>query len=153
MNPNDVEYNRGRRARLGSIRPTPPPRPVAQETIRRIEECGSWMVLKFIEKDEIYRALLHDVLAEVEPAIRATTGPMLKREGFIFISSPGSVTPFHFDPEHNILLQIRGRKTMTIFPAGDEGLRAPSSMSASTMAATATCPGRKPFPAAAARSS
>jgi hypothetical protein len=28
------------------------------------------------------------------------------------------VTPFHFDPEHNILLQIRGRKTMTIFPAG-----------------------------------
>ena len=29
-----------------------------QETIRRIEECGSWMVLKFVEQDAIYRALL-----------------------------------------------------------------------------------------------
>jgi hypothetical protein len=92
------------------------------DTIRRIEQCGSWMVLKFIEQDETYRALLHDILGEVEPAVRATTGGMLKREGFIFISSPGSVTPFHFDPEHNILLQIRGRKTMTIFPADDEGI-------------------------------
>jgi hypothetical protein len=33
------------------------------------------MVLKFIEKDETYRDLLHEVLAEVKPAIRATTGP------------------------------------------------------------------------------
>jgi hypothetical protein len=27
--------------------------------------------------------------------------------------------PYHFDPEHNILLQIRGSKVMTQFPAGD----------------------------------
>ncbi len=52
--------------------------------------------------------------------MKEATGAMMKREGFIFISSPGSVTPFHFDPEHNILLQVRGRKTMTIFPADDE---------------------------------
>src|SRR3546814_7348487 len=47
---------------------------------------------------------------------------MLHREAFIFLSSPGSVTPFHMDPEHNIMLQIRGEKTMTVFPAGDEEL-------------------------------
>jgi hypothetical protein len=47
---------------------------------------------------------------------------MLHREAFIFLSSPGSVTPFHMDPEHNILLQIRGEKTMTVFPAGDQEL-------------------------------
>ena len=40
----------------------------------------------------------------------------------IFVSSPGSVTPFHFDPEHNILLQLRGTKTMTVFPAADEAV-------------------------------
>jgi len=44
---------------------------------------------------------------------------MLRPEGFIFVSSPQSMTPFHFDPEHNILLQLRGWKTMTVFPAGD----------------------------------
>ena len=43
---------------------------------------------------------------------------MLTSQGFIFVSSPNSVTPYHFDPEHNILLQIRGSKVMTQFPAG-----------------------------------
>ena len=90
------------------------------ETIRSIEENGSWLVLKFIEQDPVYRDLLRDTLAEIEPAVLEATGKMLKLEGFIFISSPDAVTPFHFDPEHNILLQIRGSKTFTVFPVGDE---------------------------------
>jgi hypothetical protein len=44
---------------------------------------------------------------------------MLTPQGYIFISSPDAVTPYHFDPEHNILLQLVGSKTMTQFPAGD----------------------------------
>jgi len=91
-----------------------------QETIRRIEECGSWMVLKFVEQDRIFRDFLLEALAPLVPAVAARTGIMLKHRGFIFISSPGSVTPLHFDPEHNILLQVRGTKTMTIFPPDDE---------------------------------
>lgn len=90
------------------------------DTIRSIESNGSWMVLKFIEQDDIYRRLLHDTLAELGPVVDPVTGAMLKMEGFIFVSSPNAMTPFHFDPEHNILLQIRGHKTMTIFPADDE---------------------------------
>lgn len=92
------------------------------DTIRGIEKNGSWMVLKFIEQDPIYRQLLHDTLAEIAPAVRDVTGEMLKLEGFIFVSSPNAVTPFHFDPEHNILLQIRGSKTFTVFPADDDGV-------------------------------
>jgi quercetin dioxygenase-like cupin family protein len=118
----DVEYNRGDIPVGVDPAHTPANGLSIEETIRRIEDCGSWMVLKSIEQDEAYRALLHDVLAAVEPAVHEATGAMLKREGFLFISSPGAVTPFHFDPEHNILLQIRGSKTMTIFPADDEGL-------------------------------
>lgn len=118
----DVEYNRGDLPVGVDPADTPANGLSIEETIRRIEECGSWMVLKFIEQDEAYRDLLHDVLDAVAPAARSATGEMLKREGFIFISSPGSVTPFHFDPEHNILLQIRGSKTLTIFPADDEGI-------------------------------
>ena len=91
----------------------------AADTIRSIEENGSWMVLKFVEQDPAYRALLDEILAEIEPVAGPRTGAMLKREGFIFVSSPYAVTPFHFDPEHNILLQIRGSKTVTVFPAHD----------------------------------
>lgn len=122
IRPVDVEYNRGDLPVGVDPADTPANGLSVAETIRRIEECGSWMVLKFIEQDEAYRGLLHEVLGDVAPAIRDATGEMLKREGFVFISSPGSVTPFHFDPEHNILLQIRGSKTMTIFPADDEAV-------------------------------
>ena len=120
IRPVDAEYNRGDVPVGLDPADTPSNGLSIADTIRSIEECGSWMVLKFIEQDEAYRGLLHDVLADVGPAVRDSTGEMLKREGFIFISSPGSVTPFHFDPEHNILLQIRGQKVMTIFAADDE---------------------------------
>ncbi|MDB5694625.1 MAG: transcriptional regulator [Sphingomonas bacterium] len=95
------------------------------ETIRSIEHNGSWLVLKFVEQDPTYRELLDAVLDELAPAVASRTGPMLKREAFIFVSSPNATTPFHFDPEHNILLQLRGEKVMTVFPAGDEEVAAP----------------------------
>jgi hypothetical protein len=92
----------------------------AAETIRSIEENGSWMVLKRIEQHPEYAQLLHETLAELDHLVAPRTGAMLGLEGFIFISSPRSVTPFHFDPEHNILLQMRGSKTMTVFAASDD---------------------------------
>lgn len=92
------------------------------DSIRSIEQNGSWMVLKFIEQDAVYRQLLDEILDELQPVVEARTGAMIKREAFVFVSSPGAVTPFHMDPEHNILLQIRGEKTMTLFPAADPEL-------------------------------
>jgi hypothetical protein len=89
------------------------------ETIRSIATSGSWAVLKNVEQDPAYAALLTDLLSELENEITAKTGQMLKPQGFIFVSSPNAVTPYHFDPEHNILLQLVGRKEMTVFPAGD----------------------------------
>ena len=36
------------------------------------------------------------------------------------MSSPGAVTPYHFDNEHNFLLQISGTKTVYACSAEDE---------------------------------
>jgi hypothetical protein len=44
---------------------------------------------------------------------------MCQREAFLFVSSHEAVTPYHFDPEHNFLLQIRGRKTLHIWDAAN----------------------------------
>lgn len=90
------------------------------ETIRTIDENRSWAVLKNIETEAPYRDLLMGLLGELDPVVEPRTGAMLTPQGFIFISSPGSITPFHFDPEHNILLQLRGSKVMNVWPAGDE---------------------------------
>ncbi len=119
MRPGTVEHNLG--ALPVGVAPQDVPDngldPVA--TLEGIATNGSWMVLKFIEQDLAYARLLDEALAPVEAAIVPATGPMLKREGFVFVSSPGSVTPFHMDPEHNILAQVRGSKTFTVWPAGD----------------------------------
>lgn len=90
-----------------------------EDTIRHIATSNSWAVLKNIEQVRPYRDLLLGLLEELRPTIEARTGKMLTPQGFIFISSPNAVTPYHFDPEHNILLQLVGRKTMTQFPAGN----------------------------------
>jgi hypothetical protein len=122
VNPETIEYYPGDTPFGVDPKSAPGNGLSVQETIRRIEQCGSWMVLKFVERDEIYRNLLHEALAPLEGAVRRATGPMHTLRAFIFITSPGSVTPLHFDPEHNILLQIRGNKVMSIFPADDEEL-------------------------------
>ncbi len=89
------------------------------DTIRNIDSAASWAVLKNIEQIPEYESLLLGLLGEIRDDIEAATGKMLRPQGFIFVSSPGSMTPYHFDPEHNILLQLRGQKEMTVFPAGD----------------------------------
>ncbi|MXP41514.1 transcriptional regulator [Altererythrobacter soli] len=89
------------------------------ETIRSIASARSWAVLKNIEQQPAYATLLAALLDEIEGEIVARTGSMRKTQGFIFVSSPDAVTPYHFDPEHNILLQLVGSKEMTVFPAGD----------------------------------
>ncbi|MGV6802065.1 MAG: cupin-like domain-containing protein [bacterium] len=92
----------------------------AAETVREIENCGSWLALRNIETDTAYRRLMEDVLADILPTATELSGKTDKLEGYIFISSPKAVTPYHFDPEHNILLQIKGTKSMHVFPADDD---------------------------------
>jgi hypothetical protein len=114
-----VEYNRGDIPVGINPEDIPANGMTIGETIRRVEESGSWCVLKNIEQIPEYENLLTSLLAELKPQIEEKTGKMLKPQGFIFVSSPGAVTPYHFDPEHNILMQLRGNKVMTQFPAGD----------------------------------
>lgn len=85
------------------------------ETVRGIETNGCWMVFWYIDQVPEYRALL-DACIDQAAARLASMGRTVQREAFLFLSAPESLTPVHFDPEHNFLLQIRGRKTMNVCP-------------------------------------
>lgn len=113
-----IEYNRGDLP-IGIDGKPAPTGLTIEETILHIATSNSWAVLKNIEQAPEYAALLDQLLAELRPHIEARTGAMLRPQAFVFISSPNAVTPYHFDPEHNILLQLVGSKVMTQFPAGD----------------------------------
>ena len=41
-------------------------------------------------------------------------GKMRKRVAFVFVSSPNSVTPVHFDIEHSLLMMVSGKKTVSV---------------------------------------
>lgn len=67
---------------------------------------------------DLHRALSSDI----EQVLRARRlgRRALAVRSYLFISSPGSLTPFHFDRASNFLLQIRGSKEVTVFPPWDE---------------------------------
>lgn len=114
-----VEYNAGDLS--VDMDPTRTPRNglSAEETIARIAECRSWLVLKNVELDREYHDLLYRCLQEVEGLGHADARQIDHREGFVFVSSPGAVTPYHIDPEWNFLLQVRGQKLIHVFPSDD----------------------------------
>lgn len=116
--PDSVEYNRGDLPIGVDGKPEGNGLTIG-ETIRNIATSNSWAVLKNIEQNRPFKALLDELIDELAPIIEARTGKIMRPQGFIFVSSPHAVTPYHFDPEHNILLQLRGRKTVTVFPPGD----------------------------------
>lgn len=92
------------------------------EVVNRIESAGAWMVLKRIEKSPEYRALLEDALLSVARARGFNSleeAGFSQIEGFLFVSSPNSTTPFHLDGEDNFFVQIHGDKTFAIFDNRD----------------------------------
>ena len=86
------------------------------QIIRSIESSNCWTMLRFVEQLPEYRELLRETLANLETKIMPQTGILKDLRAYIFISSPGTLTPFHFDPEYNILFQIKGRKQFSVFP-------------------------------------
>jgi hypothetical protein len=84
------------------------------DTVRGIESNGCWMVLWNIEQVARYKALLDECLDEVERYVGDQHGGMRDRKAYLFLSAPDATTPLHFDPEHNLLLQIRGIKDMNV---------------------------------------
>jgi hypothetical protein len=93
-----------------------------QETIRRIESSNAWMALHNIQNDPTYRKLVDEVLDYVRPAVEPKDPGMCHRAGWIFVTSPNAVTPYHLDHEHNFILQVLGEKTIHVFDPLDRSI-------------------------------
>ena len=83
------------------------------DVIRNIEDANAWLTLLNIEADPAYADLMNTMLDQLEPGMIKPHGTMRNRVGFIFVSSPNSVTPAHFDIEHSLLMQVSGSKRVS----------------------------------------
>jgi hypothetical protein len=120
-----IEYNSGKVAISQDPDAIPSVDLDPVEVVKRIETAGAWMVLKRIENSPDYRRLIEDTLLSVARArgfnsLRDAGFEQL--EGFLFVSSPNSTTPFHLDSEDNFFVQIHGEKFFTIFDNADRSI-------------------------------
>ncbi len=89
------------------------------EVFERIHEPKSWVALYNIEAHPVYAALLDQIIDTVRPNVEREQPGIFLVTGFIFLSAPPSVTPFHIDRENNFWLQLHGRKTMSVWDRTD----------------------------------
>jgi hypothetical protein len=87
------------------------------DVIRDLQKANAWLTLLNVEADPGMAELMNTQLDQLESGMIAKHGKrvkMRKRVAFVFVSSPNSVTPVHFDIEHSLLMQVGGSKTVSI---------------------------------------
>lgn len=87
------------------------------DVIRDLHNANAWLTLLNVEADPGMAQLMNTQLDQLESGMIAKQGKrikMRKRVAFVFVSSPNSVTPVHFDIEHSLLMQVSGSKTVSI---------------------------------------
>lgn len=96
-----------------------PNRRSAIDTLEHIGEARAWMSLLNVQTDPLYRTLVDEMLDAIRPRVEVVDPGMCYRGGWIFVTSPRTITPFHFDKEHNFLFQVRGQKTVHVWDHRD----------------------------------
>src|SRR5580693_3411906 len=88
------------------------------DVIRDLRNANAWLTLLNVEDDPGMAELMNTHLDQLEAGLIAKRGnkrgKMHKRVAFVFVSSPNSVTPVHFDIEHSLLMQVSGKKTVSV---------------------------------------
>jgi hypothetical protein len=88
------------------------------DVIRDLRNANAWLTLLNVEEDPGMAELMNTQLDQLESGMIARQGnkrgKMHRRVAFVFVSSPNSVTPVHYDIEHSLLMQVSGQKTVSI---------------------------------------
>lgn len=89
------------------------------QALRDIQNSGSYVLIRNPHSDTEYGALLGPLWDEIARLSEPVDPGMAYKSSFIFIASPGGVTPFHIDRVMNFHCQIIGRKTIYIWDPAD----------------------------------
>ncbi|HEX2293196.1 MAG TPA: cupin domain-containing protein [Gaiellaceae bacterium] len=93
------------------------------EIVRGIETNGCWIALPRVESMPGYKDVYEALIDEIAPYLPGGKDSIRNRHSVVFMSAPKGVTPIHVDPEHGMLLQFRGTKSISVGEFPDEGRR------------------------------
>jgi Cupin-like domain len=93
-----------------------------EETIENIRTSNSYIAVRKPEVHPEFKDLARVVTRDIGEVMRrqGTGSEPTDVEMWLFIASPGAITPFHFDRFSNYLLQFRGSKKIAIFKPWNE---------------------------------
>jgi hypothetical protein len=129
-----IEYNSGKAeigqdpAKVQALDLSP------EEVVKSIETAGAWMVLKRVDAHPAYRNILEQALLSVANArghASLDEAGFEDIQGFLFVSSPNSTTPFHTDAEDNFFVQIHGEKFFHVYDNRDHSIASVKELEAS----------------------
>ncbi|PLK24238.1 hypothetical protein [Novosphingobium sp. TH158] len=92
------------------------------DAIRNLGKSNRWAMFGDLTRVPGYAEIIADLTASLQPIIAAHGDEVISTNSFIFMSSPGAFTPYHFDAEHNILFHIAGNKKFATCPLGSPWL-------------------------------
>lgn len=84
--------------------------------IHNVAKSRRWIMYGDLTRVPGYADIVAELMGSIAPMIAAHGDEMISTNSFIFISSPGVFTPYHFDAEHNILFHIAGTKAFATCP-------------------------------------
>ncbi len=99
----------------------PPALPLA-ETLAHMDSAGSYVLIANPQTDPEFGRFFGELIDEVHAQVGAADPGFHELVAYIFVSSPGAITPYHLDREVNFLCQIRGNKVVHLFDPANRAL-------------------------------
>ena len=103
----------------------PPSEQIASvsEAITNLEKSGSWVLVRGIQDDPEYRAVIEQMLDELEVILgRPLRREITWKESHIFMVSPNGVTPYHIDHMATFVMQIHGNRSAHLWDHTDRSV-------------------------------
>jgi hypothetical protein len=90
-----------------------------RETFDRMNDAGSYVLIRNAQVDPSFNRLVDEILNEVQARTDPLEPGMCQRIAYIFIASPRSVTPYHMDRDVNFHFNVCGTKWISIWDPFD----------------------------------
>ncbi len=119
-------FESGRRNREGGWG-TQPANVTLLESFDDLATGATLIILKSVHQQPDYNRLLRAFLTEVGDVLHVDMEKVYQRPiCTVILASPKRVTPYHIDDSHNLLMQVRGRKSFYVFDGSDPEILTPA---------------------------
>jgi hypothetical protein len=92
------------------------------QVLQDLRTTDAYVMIHRPDTDPVYRDLLFDGLRDLRFMLESIDPGMCEEAAYIFIASPGAVTPYHMDREINFLCQISGTKLVRLWDQDDRAI-------------------------------